>query len=149
MTKLTNYPEALDTENNLPDIAPSNRMNEPGMEHHAQHTRLNQAVIELQKKVGKNASEDEASHEFRIVKLEEVGGGGAGLEVLAEDKPVFERLNVDLVVPDNPSLWFLVEVAGERFAVPGYKIAKLPEPPTAFLGSANATFIMPTKVGVV
>ena len=148
MTKITNFPEALDTADNLPDISGSDRMNQAGIEHDVQHTTLNQAVIRLQKKVGKDQSEDQTSLDWRVKNLEDNGTGGAGLDVLDDPNPVFEDLDLTLVVPDNPSLWFVVEIAGERYAVPGYKVAKIPEPPTLFTGEGNVNFIFPTKFNV-
>ena len=61
MTKITKFPEDLDTNIELPDIDSDDLMDDVGIEHDVQHTLLNQAVIELQKKVGKNNSEDKNS----------------------------------------------------------------------------------------
>ena len=78
MTKITNFPQALDSELNLPNIGKDDRMNDPIIEHDVQHTTLNQAVIELQKKVGVNDSTDDNSLDKRIAILEAGGGSGGG-----------------------------------------------------------------------
>ena len=78
MTKITNFPQALDSELNLPNIGKDDRMNDPIIEHDVQHTLLNQAVIELQKKVGANDSSDDNSLDKRVALLEAGGGSGGG-----------------------------------------------------------------------
>ena len=78
MTKITKFPEDLDTNIELPDIDSDDLMDDVGIEHDVQHTLLNQAVIELQKKVGANDSSDDNSLDKRVAILEAGGGSGGG-----------------------------------------------------------------------
>lgn len=147
MTKLTKYPEGLDTANDLPDIGASDRMNAPGMEHHAQHTRLNQAVVALQKKVGENNSADVDSHEFRIIKLEESPSGGAGL-TLADAGEVVGG-GGEMILPDRPAVFFEVVSGGVRYALPGYEIKELSAPAAFGVGLANLHWAHGLESGTV
>lgn len=134
MSKITQYPDELDSSTTLPDISETARMNEPGLEHDVQHTLLNQAVIELEKKVGTNASDDENSLEFRVKYIEENGSGGAGL-VLGPADTVTRDPDTTITLPATPSAWLLVSIAGVEYVVPGYKVAQL-EAPHSITGDA-------------
>src|SRR5690625_3534032 len=114
MSKLTQYPEGLDNDQNLPNISDSDRMNDAGIEHDVQHTLLNQAVIQIQKKLGKNDDPNPESIDFRIAKLEESGGGGSGLTLGDDDTPLTGE-NENIIVPSHPSSWLEAVVGGERF----------------------------------
>lgn len=129
MTKITNFPEALDTETNLPNIDAEDRMNDPNIQHDKQHTLLNQAVIEMQKKIGKNDSDDEDSLDFRVKNLEESGGGGggSGLDIATDVIPVGDNPELD-AIPERPFVWLVAIIDGTEYLVPGFKSAKI-EPP--------------------
>ena len=127
MTKKTNYPEALDTNQNLPDITAADRMNQAGLEHDVQHTTINQAVIELQKKVGKDLSEDQASLDWRVKNLEDNGGGGSGGAGLEISSGI--ALPGNLPMPALAETWLEVTIDGLAYAVPGFLVKQL-EPPT-------------------
>ena len=143
MAKITKFPASLDTELDLPDISLLDMMDAEGIEHDVQHTLLNQAVVELQKKVGKDNSEDEASLDFRVKNLEENGTGGAGLAPLDDQNPMFVELNPSQEIPENPSIWLEVVISGVRFAVPAFKVIRPPEPPGSFDSEANASIYYP------
>jgi|SRR5690554_3852871 len=117
MSKVTSFPEGLDTANKLPDIRPSDRMNDDGRKHDVQHTTLNQAVIALQRKVGANGSEDEDSLDYKVRQLEEHGGGGAGLTPFDPDHVA----GGSMLVPDRAGAWFRVTVDGIDYVVPGFR----------------------------
>jgi len=136
MSTDSKYPQGIDTETDLPNITHADRMDEPGLEHDVQHTKLNQAVRALQTKVGADESEDGESHDFRIRMLEAGETGGAGLE-LGDDGAVLAEFNEALEIPAHPSNWLLVEIAGTQYVVPGFKLKEL-EPLEEFeAGSAN------------
>lgn len=145
MTKITNYPEALDTVDNLPDISGSDRMNQPGLEHDVQHTRLNQAVIQLQKKVGKDQSEDQTSLDWRVKNLEDNGGGGGGSGVeIGTDDTIAVGGNTEIQVPERPYVWLQVTIEGADYVIPGFKVGALAEPTN--LNWSVATITHPTAL---
>lgn len=127
MSKVTSFPEGLDTANKLPDIRPSDRMNDDGRKHDVQHTTLNQAVIALQRKVGANNSEDEDSLDYKVRQLEGYGGGGSGLTIGNPDGVS----GGSLVLPAAPAVWLSAVVDGVEYIVPGY-IAKTLQPAEFF-----------------
>lgn len=130
MTKKTNYPEALDTAEKLPDITAADRMNQAGIEHDVQHTIINQAVIELQKKVGKDLSEDQASLDWRVKNLEDNGGGGSGgsgVELGADDT-IAVGGNPDIEMPTQPYTWLKVTIGTDEYVIPGFKVGALAAP---------------------
>ena len=143
MTKITNFPQALDSELNLPNIGKDDRMNDPIIEHDVQHTTLNQAVIELQKKVGVDDSADENSIDYRLRDIEEHGSGGQGLEPLDEPSPMLIDLDPSQTIPEHPSKWFMVMFEGEKYAVPAFKVIKPPEPPAELMSTPNSTIFLP------
>ena len=143
MTKITNFPQALDSELNLPNIGKDDRMNDPIIEHDVQHTTLNQAVIELQKKVGVDDSADENSIDYRLRDIEENGSGGQGLEPLDDESQIFVDLDETQTIPEHPSKWFMVMFEGEKYAVPAFKVIKPPEPPEDFTSTASAIIYYP------
>jgi len=135
MTKITRYPEALDNDSNLPDIDAEKRMNESGFEHDVQHTLVNQAVIELQKKVGADESEDEESLDWRIRTLEESGGGGgSGGSGLVIAGGIGIGGNVE--IPALAGAWLQVTVEGVDYVVPGFVMKTLLAPENVDAGSA-------------
>jgi len=142
MTKITNFPEALDTADNLPDISGSDRMNQPEVEHDVQHTRLNQAVIQLQKKVGKDQSEDQTSLDWRVKNLEDNGGGGGGGAGLEISSGI--ALPGELTMPELAETWLQVTIDGIDYAVPGFLVKQL-EAPTDF-NAKSAQLFYPTSV---
>jgi len=145
MTKITKFPQALDTENELPDIDLSRRMNEAGYEHDVQHTLLNQAVVEIQKKVGADNSTDNRSLDNRVRYLEEHGSGGSGLRPLDDQDPMFIELNETQIIPDHPSLWCQVIIEGEKYAIPAFKVIPPIFAPANFESQANASLNYPKK----
>lgn len=77
----TKFPTDLDTAADLPDISASDLEDAAGKEHDVMHTRLHEAVIALETKVGKDNSQDTSSFDYRINALEQGGGGGGGASV--------------------------------------------------------------------
>lgn len=136
MTKLTQYPEGLDTASHLPNIAGADKMNAPGIKHADQHTLLNQAVIQLQTKLGKNDDPNEASIDYRVRALESGEAGGAGLEEATPD----DVKGGDLEIPSKAVKWFKVTAGGVSYAVPGFEILTLHEPTGFATGFAAAVF---------
>lgn len=132
MTKVTRFPEGLDNEENLPDIEPTRRQ----QDHDIIHTAVNQAIIQLQKKVGKNEDPNPESIDFRVKKLEESGGGGSGLAVGDEHAPLTGE-NENIVIPAHPSVWLEAVIEGARYVVPGYRVGELLAPEDVSGESAN------------
>ena len=64
---MTTFPTALDAFTNP---GPSQAMDTPGLEHDVQHANLNDAVKELQKKVGVDNSAVTTSLDYKIRQLE-------------------------------------------------------------------------------
>lgn len=122
--KLTRFPEGLDTPDELPNIKATDREYDEGLEHDVVHTAANQAIREIQKKLGKNEDPNPESIDFRIAKLEKSGGGGSGLTLGDDDTPLAGE-NENIEVPAHPSVWLEAVVNGERFVVPAYKVGEL------------------------
>lgn len=115
MAKLTNFPADLDTNANLPDIGANDAMDAEGIEHDVQHTTLNQAVIELQKKVGVDDSSDSSSHDWRISALE----SGSSLTPFLGDDELQEG---DKDVPTKAELILQYVIDGKVYGIPSFYI---------------------------
>ena len=143
MSKVTSFPEGLDTANKLPDIRPSDRMNDDGRKHDVQHTTLNQAVIALQRKVGADDSEDESSLDYKVRQLEEHGSGGSGLTLGNPDGVG----GGNLVLPAAPAVWLSAMVGGVEYIVPGYVAKTLIAPDE--IGAKFASVRFATRLDAV
>lgn len=119
--KITRFPEGLDTPDELPNISATDREDDAGLEHDVVHTAANQAILAIQKKLGKDADPNPASIDFRVKKLEEGGGGGSGLAV-GDRESVLLPGDDGITIPARPSAWLQVEINGVRYVVPGFEV---------------------------
>ena len=102
-------------------------MNQPEIEHDVQHTRLNQAVIQLQKKVGKDQSEDQTSLDWRVKNLEDNGGGGSGGGSGRRNwhrRHYCVRRQYRNTSTRAPTAWLQVTIEGADYVIPGFKVGE-------------------------